>query len=199
MSYSSIPDGSNRNVTFGLFIFLLCALSNELIGQDQTDSVPATKHQVTGLFCLDRVRDLEKTMEKLPGVILVSVDFDKAEAEFRYDSAALFPNQPAEKVVQELDNRFRNASRHTFGIKPLCQKPRDQLQLVKIEVLGLDCKACCLAAYESVYKLEGVEQATASFKDGLVTAWIDPAKTNQEKLEDALVKRNVTLKSLSEK
>ena len=70
--------------------------------------------------------------------------------------------------------------------------------LVEIPVVGLDCKACCLAAYEAIYKLEGVERATASFKDGLVTAWIDSEKTDRTKLEAALKQRNVTLKDGSQ-
>ncbi len=39
------------------------------------------------------------------------------------------------------------------------------------------------------FKLLGVEQATASFKVGLVTAWIDPAKTDRAMLEEALRKK----------
>jgi hypothetical protein len=69
--------------------------------------------------------------------------------------------------------------------------------LVEIPVVGLDCKACCLAAYEAIYRLDGVEQATASFQVGLVTAWIDPAQTNQALLEEALRKKEVALKSAS--
>jgi copper chaperone CopZ len=61
-------------------------------------------------------------------------------------------------------------------------------------VLGLDCKACALAAYESIAKIDGVEQATASFRDGLVTARIDPARTSRAALEEILKKRGVTLK-----
>jgi hypothetical protein len=44
-------------------------------------------------------------------------------------------------------------------------------------------------------RIEGVEQATANFRDGLAIAWIDPNKTNQSTLEDALKKRGVQLKS----
>ena len=39
---------------------------------------------------------------------------------------------------------------HTFGVKPRRTVPRDKLQQVVIPVAGLDCKACCLAAYEAV-------------------------------------------------
>lgn len=153
------------------------------------------RHQITGLFSKERIADLEKTMRQLPGVELVSIDFATAEAEVRYDAAKTFPNAAPEQIVERFDQMLRNASRHTFGVKPLCTTPRAELQYVEIPVVGLDCKACCLAAYEAIYKLAGVEQATASFKDGLVTAWIDPRKTDIETLQAALRKRNVVLKA----
>jgi copper chaperone CopZ len=62
-----------------------------------------------------------------------------------------------------------------------------------IPAAGLDCKACCLAAYEAVAAIDGVEQATASFKEGKITALIDPARTDPAKLEDALRKKGVSL------
>ncbi len=157
------------------------------------------KHQVTGLFCPERVEDLHKAAKQLTNIELVSVDYAKAEAVFRYDPANVFHNATPEKIVEQFDNQLRNASRHTFGIKPLCTTPRDQLQFVEIPVVGLDCKACSLGAYEILYKLEGVEQATASFKTGLVTAWIHSSKTDRKSLEETLVKRNVTLKEVAVK
>lgn len=164
------------------------------LAEDKADGTPAIKHQVTGLFSQERVSDLQKTVEKMPGLQLVSVDFATAEATFKYDPAKLFPNTNPEQAVEQFDNLLKQASRHTFGIKPLCKIPREKLKRIEIPVVGLDCKACSLAAYEIVYRLEGVEQATASFKEGLVTAWIDPEKTKPEMLEEALLKRNVTLK-----
>ena len=83
----------------------------------------------------------------------------------------------------------------TFGAKPLRTTSLDKLKLIEIPVAGLDCKACSLAAYEAVYKLEGVERATASFREGKVTALIDPTKTDRAKLEAALKKREVDVKS----
>lgn len=67
--------------------------------------------------------------------------------------------------------------------------PRGKLTEVVIPVAGLDCKACCLAAYEAVAGIDGVVRATARFKDGRVTVTIDPAKTDRAKLEDALTKK----------
>jgi hypothetical protein len=61
--------------------------------------------------------------------------------------------------------------------------------------VGLDCRACELSAYEVIFKMEGVEQATCSFKAGMMTALIDPEKTNKSTLEEALKKRNVSLRT----
>lgn len=154
------------------------------------------KHQITGLFSPERVEDLERVFKELPEFKLLGVDFKTAEVSLEYDSATVFPNATPEQIVERFDSKLRNASRHTFGIKPLCPD-RKKLELVEIPVAGLDCTACCLAAYEAIYRLDGVEQATASFKVGLVTAWIDPAKTDRAMLEEALRKKEVELQTVA--
>ena len=152
------------------------------------------KHQVTGLFAKEREPDLRETFAKIPHVKLVSIDFENAEVTLDYVPSNALPNAKSEQLLQQLDNLVKQASNHTFGIKPLSIVPREKLRRIEIPVMGLDCKACCLAAYEAVYKLEGVERATASFRDGRVTAWILPDKTDRAKLEAALKQRGVELK-----
>jgi copper chaperone CopZ len=152
------------------------------------------KHQVTGLFSKDRVEDLRETLKKLPKITLVSVDFENAEAVFAYTPSQAFPGAKPDQVVKQFDNLLRSASFSTFGIKPLRTIARDKLKLIEIDVAGLDCKGCCLGAYEAIYKLDGVEKATASFKEGRVTALVDPAKIDRTRLEAALKKKGAELK-----
>jgi len=90
---------------------------------------------------------------------------------------------------------IRNASTHTFGIRALCTTPKEKLTRIEIPVAGLDCRGCELSAYEVIAKTDGVEQATCSFRSGMMTALIDPEKTNKAALEEALKKRNVTLRT----
>jgi copper chaperone CopZ len=150
------------------------------------------KHQITGLFMPEREQDLREVAAKIPGVKLVSIDFRNAEATFDYEVKQFgTPDQ----AIQRLDALLRDASQHTFGVKPLCRSPADKLKFVDIPVAGLDCKACCLAAYEAIYRLDGVERATASFRDGRVTAYIDPARTDRGKLVAALKAREVQVKA----
>lgn len=76
-------------------------------------------------------------------------------------------------------------------MKARCAAPRQQLSRIEIPIGVLDCKACCLAAYEILAQQDGVEQATASAKGGKATALIDPTKTSREKLVAALKERSV--------
>jgi copper chaperone CopZ len=146
---------------------------------------------VTGLFAKSREADLRETFASLDGIKLVAIDFEKAEITLEYDAAAFFKKAKAEDIVKQLDNRVRQASHSTFGIKPLRTTPADKLTWIEIPVAGLDCKACELAAYEMINRIDGVEVATASFRDGLVRAWIDPTKTNRDALITVLKKREV--------
>lgn len=155
---------------------------------------PTMTVRVTGLFSKDREADLRELFKEWPEIAIQSIDFDHAEVGLKFDAEKLFPKVKPADVIARLDDKVRGASNHTFGVRAVATTPRDKLTRVKIPVAGLDCKACCLATYEAVAKLDGVEQATASYKDGLVTALIDPAKTDRSKLEAALKQRNVTLK-----
>lgn len=160
----------------------------------QVVNLQTVKYQVTGLFSSGRAQDLRETVAKLDGVTLVSVDYNNAEAIFVFDPQQLFPNvKEPTQVFDQFHNYLGLASRRTFGVKPVCEVPRAQLKWIEIPVVGLDCKGCSLAAYEAIFKMEGVEQATASFKRGLVSAWIHPEQTNQAALEEALEQKKVKL------
>jgi len=165
-----------------------------LRADDKPDESKLVKHQITGLFCPEREQDFKDLcMAKLARFKLVSVDYANASASFDYDPTKEFPGATPEQVIERFDNEVRNASRHTFGAKALRTTPREKLVLVEIPIVGLDCKACSLAVYEIIYRLKGVEQATASFRLGKATALIDPEKTDRATIEKALKDRGVTL------
>jgi len=152
------------------------------------------RHQVTGLFAPDREADLRKVLDGFSDVRLVRVDFTRSEAVLEYDPDRAFPGATPEQIVERLNSRVRDASHHTFGVKPVCPVDPEALKQISIPVVGLDCRACSLAAYEIVARLKGVESATASFKDGLVTARIHPDVIDQVEVETALKERGVQIR-----
>lgn len=182
-------------------ITLACAIvvswagwANVVQAQEKPAEVPTFKHQITGLFCPEREQDLRDLCEQqLTKFKLVSVDYANSEATFAYDPAVVFPGAKPEQYVERLNNELRSVSRYTFGAKPLRTMAKDQLKRVEIPIAGLDCKACSLAVYEIIAKLPGVEQAQASFRLGRATAYIDPTKIDQARIEMELKQRGVSL------
>ncbi len=170
------------------------ALISAFVLATATVEVPTTKVRITGLFAPDREKDLRELFAKWPEFQIVRIDFEYAEAELRFDAATVFPRSKPAEVLAKLDDKVRDASIATFGVKPLSSVPHNKLTQIEIAVVGLDCKACCLGVYEVIAKIDGVAQATASFKDGRITARIDPTKTDKNKLTAALKERGVALK-----
>ncbi|MCY2962752.1 MAG: heavy metal-associated domain-containing protein [Planctomycetota bacterium] len=184
-----------QTTLFVLLVLFRMALSSSAAADDKPAETPATfKHQITGLFSPDRVDDLKETMKHIPEIELVKVDYEKAEATFRYEPAKAFAGTKPEQIVERFDQILRNESNHTFGVKPLCELPADKLTTVEITVGGLDCKGCAFGAYDSIYRLPGVERATVSFKKGQLKAVINPEKVDRIELETALKQRGVEIK-----
>jgi cation transport ATPase len=168
-----------------------------VLAADKPKDAPVTpKYQVTGLFSKERVADFREAMKKVEKVELVSVDYDNAEAVFRFVPKEAFPHaSKPEHYVEHLNNAVRHATTHTIGVKPPRTAPRDKLKWVEVPVSGCHCKACDLALYEITARIEGVEQAQASFKEGKARALIDPTKTDRDKIIAALKKRGVGVKA----
>ena len=152
-------------------------------------------HRVTGLFSKEREADLREAVKRVPDLELLSIDFDRGEAKFKYDPAIFFKGVKEKDQVERFNNLLRQASSHTFGIRATGDVSWDKLTLIEIPVAGLDCRACELSAYEYIYRIDGVEQATASFKEGRVTALIDPEKIDRTELETHLKQRGVEIKA----
>jgi hypothetical protein len=149
-------------------------------------------YRAIGLFSPEREKALRAGFDDLsPDFKLVSVNFNEAEITVEFSPAKLWPGQKPERVAELVNDKVRQATSHTLGVKPRRDVPRDKLKTVTIQARGCNCAACNLAAYEIVAGVEGVYQATASFKDERISALIDPTKTDQVKLEDALRKRGV--------
>ena len=173
-----------------LILTILCLVRTPAPAEE--DDYPC---RVLGLFQADCVDDLREVTKKVSGLAHVSADHKTDIATFRLDAAKVFPDAKSPKqILEKLRNKLNGESQGVFQTYPLSTIPRENLTEVKMPIAGLDCKGCSYAAYLAVYKIEGVENATASFKEELVTAWIDPSKTDRATLEEALAKRDVTLK-----
>jgi copper chaperone CopZ len=166
-----------------LAALLLCLAGAGALHGAPDNTVQTITYRMTGLCYPERVDDLRAVIKEEPALKLVDVDYANARATFEY----IPRNFPALRFRELLGKRG-------FGINPAPALSADKLTVVEIPIVGLDCKGCSFAAYLAIYKLDGVEQANVSFKEGRVRALIDPTKINRLELESALKKARVQLK-----
>lgn len=163
-------------------IGVLLLIAVQVLSAGDAPPPPTAVHRIVGLCYPERVEDLKAAFKERTDVTLVSVDYECAEATLAYD--------PKRVSTDSLRGIGGNKG---FEVRPRTTVPADQLKRLAIAVVGLDCKGCALGTYNAIARIEGVEQATVSYKDGKVSVLIDPARTNQGVLEEALKKANVTL------
>lgn len=136
---------------------------------------PTTRtYRIVGLCYPDREKDLRDAVSKQPALTLDSVNYARAEATFSYNTKTF----------------GHDSVRHTIGargfqVKDTPRLPDDKLQTLEIPIQILDCLTCCVGTYNSISRIDGVEQANVE-RNGKVVAVIDPSKTNRDALVKAL-------------
>lgn len=176
----------------------LCVLvlggADRLLAEEAAQEPASVRYRIIGLFSQDREAELREAAKRMADVTLARVDYDLGEVLFTYDPAKILKGAKPDQVRAHLENLLKNASNHTFALKELCTIPREKLERIEIAVGVLDCKACGYGLYLAVMNVAGVEQAQADVKKGVITAWIDPEKTDRSKLIEILKKREVRIR-----
>ena len=175
------------------FLFLFVAFQASSLTAEEVEQ----SYQITSFFIPERADAIRKSFESLhEDLHVVKLDFPTASVTLRFDPAVVMPragNNPKTQFVV-LNQMMRG---HTQGLIALSELssvvPKEHLAEITIPVAGLDCIGCSYAAYEAVRRVDGVQYAIASFKDGRVFCRYDDVKTNPRQLKEALMKKRIPL------
>ncbi|HET6881774.1 MAG TPA: DUF1592 domain-containing protein, partial [Pirellulales bacterium] len=158
------------------------------------DGWPTVRLRIMGIYAPHRADFFRQAMTQANDARLLSLAGDMAEAELAYDpDSDRFRGAKAEQLPERFDQLVRNLTEHTVAAKALSAVPLERIERLEIPLIGLDCEACSLGVYDILTRIDGVEQATASFRDGKAIAWIDPSRTDREAILKLLKQRDVRI------
>ncbi|HEV7282994.1 MAG TPA: heavy metal-associated domain-containing protein [Pirellulaceae bacterium] len=179
------------------FLLLSFPVASSLFSEEPPARVePRTvRVRALGLFSPDREQALREAVASLEEASLKDVDYETAHATFEIRPDKPWKDVHAEKLPERIDQALKQASRSIFGAAAASETPSERLEEIEIAAGGCVCRACELAAYEAVAKVEGVERATVSFGESRIAVRFDREKTNRAALEEALQQRGVKLLS----
>ncbi|MCA9059688.1 MAG: DUF1585 domain-containing protein, partial [Planctomycetaceae bacterium] len=151
--------------------------------------------RVTGLFAEERAGAFRSAVDQVPAARLLKLNPAEAAAVIEVDlTRDPFRGANEEQTVERLNQQLRQASNHTLGVRRPGERPFAELRRLELNVSGLDCAACCLAAHEILTRQDGVEQAEVSFRDSRAIVWYDTDLVSPEQLVEELTKRGVPVK-----
>ncbi len=132
-----------RSTLFGMAAFAaLIAAVGVLPAEEPNERIENVRCRVTGLFQPDRVDDFRAVLaDKMPELMLVSIDYVSTAAEFRFNAAKVFPNvKDSAEFPKVLNNLVRGKTEAIFGVRPLLETPRDKLTRIEIRSSGSTAK-----------------------------------------------------------
>ncbi len=186
-----------RNLTHVIAGCLFFQAAVSVASAADEPSAPAEyTYRVYGLFTDPREAELREVFKKqISEIEIVSIDMKSGEGTFKYNEEKLFGKGTKEQLIERFNNKLRGLTRSSFGIATRDETPADKLMEIEIQVIGLDCTACCYAASQIVYQKPGVKQARTNFKDGILTALVEKEKFNRTEAEEALKQQGVGIKT----
>lgn len=198
-----VPSMRILPVVLGIAIGTVCFFGHSGLSVRAQDKKAGKLQQFTyraiGLFSPERENDLKEAFSKIPNIKLIQVDYQSNRFTVEHDPARTWPGEMSYRYTEIIHGTLQNVSRGSFGARALPEKPLDQLQIVEIPVVGLDCKGCALGACRLIHQLPGVETVTVDFVGGKIRARVDPNRANRAALEKALKQGGVEIPETAQK
>lgn len=171
--------------------FAMLALLPLLMAADAPAKPEKFTFRVLGLYAPEREADLKAGLAEIPDVKLIDLNYADAEITVEFVPKTAFPGAKPEQLPERFEQKLRQATHHTFGVRPKRNESKEKLEEVTISAGACDCRGCRLAVSEAVDRLDGVDRVFVDLKAGQVKVRIDPEKVDRAKLEDALRKKGV--------
>lgn len=126
---------------------------------------------IKGMTCAACAQRIERTLQKLPGVLQASVNLASEKLFVEYDESLSLETikEAVAKIGYEVEEKTRNST-------------------VTIPVGGMTCAACAQRIEKSLAKLEGIASAAVNFASEKVTVVYDPRVIRQPAIKAAIEK-----------
>jgi mercuric ion transport protein len=148
---------------------------------NQEATIQQARFVVSGMTCTGCEEHVKHALSEVNGVIESEASYEAGTASVKYDAAKTSINALKEAI---------NATGYTVeDIRADDAIPVFQMasgNTIELTVKGMTCSGCEAHVVHALDEVEGVLQASASYKNAKATITFDPAKTTVEKIKAAI-------------
>jgi len=129
---------------------------------------------VTGMTCASCAKAVERSVGKIDGVHLASVNLAIEKLSIEYDDTSTDIEKVKEAVVKA-----------GYGLQ---EDENDTAREVTIPIAGMTCASCAKAVERAINKLSGIKEVNVNFAAEKARVVYNPTSTRISEIKDAIVK-----------
>lgn len=142
---------------------------------------------ISGMTCTSCEEHVKHAVNELNGVLESSANYENGTATVKFDESKISVTKVVEAInttgykveKYELQNSGNIVQASTF-------QEASSINKIELAVKGMTCSGCEEHVKHAVNELEGVIEASASYKDGKAIISYDASKTSPEKIKEAI-------------
>lgn len=170
-SYSHIFYGKNKNEISGV----------------KESSFAVASFSINGMTCAGCEEHVNHAVNQLQGVLESSADYEDGTAEVKFNAAKL----SVDKIVDAINStgykvekfELQSASQSNKTVRDISSFEPATISKMEIRVKGMTCNACEEHIKHAVNDLDGIIEASASYKEGIAIISYDASKISSEKIK----------------
>lgn len=142
---------------------------------------------ISGMTCTGCEEHVKHAVNALDGVLESSANYEKGTASVKFDESKILVTKLVEAInatgykveKYDLQNSTNIIQTSTFQESSTVNK-------IEFAVKGMTCSGCEEHVKHAVNELDGIIEASASYKDGKAVINYDASKTSPEKIKEAI-------------
>lgn len=173
-SYSHIFYGTNKSQVSGI----------------KESSVTLANFSIKGMTCISCEEHVKHAVNALDGVLEASADYEDGTANVKFNDAKV----SVEKIVDAINStgykveeyELQSSTQSNNAVHDVSSLQEAAVNKIEFQIKGMTCSGCEGHVKHAVNQLEGVIEASASYKDGKAVISYDASKTSPEKIKEAI-------------
>lgn len=173
-SYSHIFYGTNKSQLSGI----------------KESSVTLANFSIKGMTCTSCEEHVEHAVTGLDGVLEASADYEDGTANIKFNNAKV----SLEKIIGAINStgykveeyELENSNQSNNAVHGISSFQNAAVNKIELKIEGMTCGGCEGHVRHAVNQLDGVIEASASYKEGKAVIRYDAYKTSPDKIKEAI-------------
>lgn len=175
-------------LTFPSYSHVFYPKSDKQVVLVKDSALKTVDFSISGMTCTSCEEHVKHAVNVLNGVLESSANYEKGTASVKFDESKILVT----KLVEAIDatgykvEKYELQNSANMVVQASTFQEASSVNTIELQVKGMTCSGCEEHVKHAVNELDGVTEASVSYKDGKAIISYDASKTSPEKIKKAI-------------